>query len=126
MIRSVARVTVSRGQGHGTAIALIRIRPGANAENLRAKLRETLDPAALDGIISMHLIEGDPVLSKPLTDNPDTIGAGDWFAVVEGTHVDAVSAAVAGRFDRAISSTSSNLISIGTYLAMWGLQKADL
>jgi hypothetical protein len=35
---------------------------------LRAALRKQFDPAKLDGIISMHLIESDPALSKPITD----------------------------------------------------------
>ena len=71
MIRAVARITISRGQGRGAALGIIRLRPSAGGEEkLRAALREKLDPGKLDGIISMHLIESDPVLSKPLTDNP--------------------------------------------------------
>ena len=66
----VARITISRGQGRGAALGIIRLRPVAGSEeNLRAALREQLDPAKLDGIISMHLIESDPALSKPLTDD---------------------------------------------------------
>ena len=71
MIRSVARITVSNGVGRGAALGIIRIRPPqGGAEKLRAALRELLDPAKLDGIISMHLLEGDPVLSRPLTTMP--------------------------------------------------------
>src|SRR6202140_1621457 len=71
MIRAVARITVSRGQGRGAALGIVRIRPATGSEDkLRAALREKLDPGKLDGIISMHLMESDPVLSKPLTDNP--------------------------------------------------------
>ena len=45
--------------------------PAAGSEDkLRAALREQLDPEKLDGVISMHLIESDPALSKPLTDDP--------------------------------------------------------
>ena len=39
-------------------------------DKLRGALQDMLDPRPLDGIISMHLIESDPVLSRPITDNP--------------------------------------------------------
>ena len=54
---------------------------------MRATLREQLDPGKLDGIISMHLIESDPALSKPITDDPPVSdpGAGDWFVLIDGT-----------------------------------------
>ena len=40
----------------------------------------------------MHLIESDPALSKPITDDPSAPnpGAGDWFVLIDGTDVDAV------------------------------------
>lgn len=58
MIRAIARITVSRGQGRGSALGIIRLRPLAGrADELRASIAEKLDPAKLDGIISMHLIE---------------------------------------------------------------------
>jgi hypothetical protein len=84
MIRAVARVTVSRGQGRGAALGILRLRPSAGGEDrLRAALRERFDPEQLDGIISMHLIESDPVLSKPITDDPSAPnpGAGDWLSI---------------------------------------------
>ena len=69
MIRAVARITVSLGTGRGAALGIVRLRPPSGGEaKLRAALREQLDPARLDGIISMHLIESDPALSKPITD----------------------------------------------------------
>src|SRR5271167_748912 len=64
LVRSVARITISRGQGRGAALGIVRLRPSAGSEDkLRAGLREKLDPGTLDGIISMHLIESDPALS---------------------------------------------------------------
>ena len=61
MIRAVARITISRGQGRGAALGIIRLRPSAEGKDtLRAMLTDQLDPAGLDGIISMHLIESDP------------------------------------------------------------------
>ena len=74
--------------------------PSAGGEDkLRAALREQLDPENSDGIISMHLIESDPALSRPITDDPSAPnpGAGDWFVLIDGTDVNAVSAAIAAR-----------------------------
>ena len=101
MIRAVARITISRGTGRGAALGIIRLRPAAGGEDkLRAALREQLDPAKLDGIISMHLIESDPALSKPITDDPPASdpGAGDWFVLIDATDVNAVSEAIDARF----------------------------
>src|SRR5689334_17335242 len=70
MIRAVARITISRGKGRGAALGIIRLRPQPGGEDkLRGRLRERLEPEKLDGIISMHLIESDPTLSRPLTDD---------------------------------------------------------
>src|SRR6476660_495672 len=45
MIRAVARVTVSRGQGRGAALGILRLRPSAGGEDrMRAALRERFDP----------------------------------------------------------------------------------
>ena len=62
-----------------------------------------LIPAELDGIISMHLIESDPTLSKPLGDDAaaSITGAGDWYVLIDGTDVAAISAAIAARFSDA-------------------------
>jgi hypothetical protein len=125
MIRAVARITISRGQGRGAALGIIRLRPPAGGEEkLRAALREALDPGPLDGIISMHLIENDAVLSKPLTDNPAASdpGAGDWFVLIDATDVDAIPAAIAAR----LGALKSAVISTGIYRLMWDLAKSDL
>jgi hypothetical protein len=129
MIRSVARITVSRGVGRGSALGLVRIRPAADAsETLRSAIGDQLDPGTLDGIISMHLIESDPGLSKPLTDHPEASapGAGDWYVLIDGTDVDAVTATIDQRFDGGILAKSSTLISKGTYQLMWDLAKGEI
>ncbi len=128
MIRAVARITTSRGQGRGAALGIIRLRPSAGGEDrLRAALQEKLDPEQLVGIISMHLIESDPTLSKPITDDPSAPnpGAGDWFVLIDGTHVKAISAAIDARF--AGSTFEGGIkISTGSYNLMWNLAKNDL
>jgi hypothetical protein len=124
MIRSVARITISRGTGRGAALGIIRLRPAAGgAEKLRATLRDLLDPAKLDGVISMHLIEGDPALSKPITDDPSAPnpGAGDWFVLIDATAVNAVPAAAA-RF----AAFRAETVLSGVYHLMWDIAKSDL
>lgn len=129
MLRSVARITVSRGQGRGAALGLVRIRPPeGDTSALREALRARLDPGMIDGIISMHLMESDPRLSRPLTDDPaaPNPAARDWYVLIDGTDPEAVSATMAKRFDTAIADASATLISSGSYRLMWDLAKADL
>jgi hypothetical protein len=129
MLRSVARITFSRGQGRGAALGLVRIRPPVDGSDaLRDGIKAQLDPGMLDGIISMHLMESDSRLSKPLTDDPTAPNpaARDWYVMIDGTDVDAVAVTMKGRFDAAISATSATLISSGTYRLMWDLAKSDL
>jgi hypothetical protein len=129
MIRAVAHITISRGQGRGAALGIIRIRPLAGGEDrLRAALRDQLDPGKLDGIISMHLMESDPALSKPLTDDPSVSvpGAGDWFVLIDGTQVNAISAAIAARFTGPAAFDGGKQISTGIYDLMWDLAKSDI
>jgi hypothetical protein len=127
MIRAVARITISRGTGRGAALGIVRLRPsGGGEDKLRAALQDQLDPAKLDGIISMHLIESDPALSKPITDDPATAdpGAGDWFVLIDATDVSAVAPAVARFSDNA--AFKPLLISSGAYRLMWDIAKSDL
>jgi hypothetical protein len=129
MIRAVARITISRGQGRGAALGVIRLRPSAGSEDkLRAALREALDPAKLDGIISMHLLESDPVLSGPTTEIPSAAspGAGDWFVLIDGTNVGAISAVLAAGFTASVAPAQAAQISSGAYALMWDLAKSDI
>jgi hypothetical protein len=127
MIRAVARITISQGTGRGAALGIIRLRPPAGGEDkLRAALSEQLDPAELDGIISMHLIENDPALSKPITDDPSAPnpGAGDWFVLIDATDVAVLPAAML-RFSANIALKPLT-ISSGVYRLMWDLAKSDI
>lgn len=121
MIRGVARITISRGVGRGAVLGIIRLRPAGGEDKLRVALREQLDPAELDGIISMHLLENDPALSKPLTDNASMAGAGDWFVLIDATDVNAIPPAAA-RF----AAFKSQTVSSGIYRLMFDLAKSDL
>ena len=109
-------------------LGIVRLRPAAGGqEKLREILAHALDPRQLDGIISMHLIESDPVLSKPLTNNASASdpGAGDWFVLIDATDVNAIPAAIAARLGDSVAFKSA-VISTGVYRLMWDIAKSDL
>jgi hypothetical protein len=127
MIRSVARITISRGKGRGSALGIVRLRPAADGKDeLRTALRDQLDPEQTDGIISMHLIESDPALSRPITDDPSAPhpGAGDWFILIDATDVRVLPAMIARLGDNA--PFKSAVISSGVYNLMWDLAKNEI
>ena len=128
MIRAVARITISRGKGRGAALGIVRIRPSAAKQDaLRIALWDRLDPLDSDGIISMHLIESDSALSKSIPDDPAARnGAGDWFVLIDGTAVEAISAVFATRFSDAEDLASGALISRGIYRLLWDLVRSEL
>jgi hypothetical protein len=127
MIRAVARITVSRGAGRGAALGIVRLRPAGDKHKLRTALRDQLNPEKLDGILSMHLIESDPALSRPITDDPlvSDPGSGDWFVLIDGTNVKAVSAALAARLGNNTAFKPA-VISTGVYNLVWDLAKSDI
>ena len=127
MIRAVARITISRGQGRGAALGMIRLRPAKGGEDkLRGALRDQLDPSSTDGIISMHLIESDPVLSKPLTEDASAPNpaAADWLVLIDATEVNAVPAAIARITGNA--AFKPLVISSGIYILLWDLAKSEI
>ncbi len=127
MIRVVARITVSKGTGRGAVLGIVRLRPQEGHEDaLRAALQTRLDPKDLDGIISMHLIEGDAKLSGPTAELPAAAGAADWFVLIDGTNVSAVMSLLAARFTGTAAPTPATLISSGIYELMWDLAKHDI
>ena len=113
MIRAVARITISRGNGRGAVLGIVRLRPETGQENaLRAALNAKLDPGNLDGIISMHLIESDAKLSGPTTEIPAAgTGAADWFVLIDGTNVSAITTTLAARFTGTAAPAGAQLIS---------------
>jgi len=127
MIRAVARITVSCGTGRGAVLGLVRLRsPAERIDNLRTELTTKLKPAGLDGIISMHLIESDAVLSGPTAELPAAAGAGDWFVLIDGTEVNAISTVMTAYFTGSATSTASMVVSSGVYTLMWDLTKMEL
>jgi hypothetical protein len=128
MIRAVARITVSRGVGRGARLGIVRLRPEAGHEQaLRAALTPKLDPGALDGIISMHLLESDEKLSGPTKEIPAAgSGAADWFVLIDGTNVSAVSEVMAARFIGTAAPAHAAQVSSGIYELLWDLAKSDI
>jgi hypothetical protein len=126
MIRGIARITISNGQGRGVALGIIRLRPAGDHDNLRNVLRHRLDPQEFDGIVSMHLIENDATLSTPITDAPKVAdpGAGDWFVLIDATHLDAVPAIVERFTGDPVFKPL--LVSNGVYILMWDLAQSDI
>jgi len=127
MIRAVSRITVSRGVGRGARLGIVRLRPEAGHEQaLRAALTPKLDPGTLDGIISMHLLESDAKLSGPTTEIRDAGSAADWFVLIDGTSVSAVSEIMAARFVGTAAPAHAAQVSSGIYELLWDIAKSDL
>ena len=126
MIRAIARITVSRGAGRGAALGIVRLRPAGDTDKLRTALRDQLDPEKLDGILSMHLIESDLALSRPISDDPPVSdpGSGDWFVLIDGTDVKAASAALTRLGNN--TALKPAVISTSVYNLMWDLAKSDI
>jgi hypothetical protein len=125
MIRCVARITVSHGKGRGAVLGIVRVRPAYGThDKLREALRTALDPQATDGIISMHLIENDPVLSRSLTDKASDSGAGDWFVLIDATDVTPARSATRQLTDNI--AFKPLVISSGLYRLLWDIAKADI
>ena len=125
MIRAVARITISRGTGRGAVLGVARLRPqAADANTLRATLKNLLDPADRAGLISMHLLESDAALSKPIAGNPGASepGAGDWYVLIDGTEIAAIESAIAA----CTAALTSAVVSTGVYRLMWDLAKSDI
>jgi hypothetical protein len=127
MVRSVARITISRGVGRGARLGVLRLRPAlGKADELRARLHDALDPEGLDGIISMHLLESDPRLSKPLTANAlaSDEGAGDWFWLID--HTDATPPKFLYPRMKKCEPLIGAVGASGSYRLLWDIAKADI
>jgi hypothetical protein len=128
MIRAVARITISKGTGRGAVLGIVRLRPEGDTDALRATLQTRLDPKDLDGIISMHLLENDAKLSGPTKELPaaGNAGGGDWFVLIDGTSIAAVSSVLAARFTGTAAPEGAMQISSGIYELLWDLTKSDI
>ena len=127
--RAIVRVTSSHGQGHGSYLFFIALRP---VDDRRTELRQRLGSKLAQlipehNIISAHLVESDPELSKPLGAVTPPPGASDWYIMIDGTNLDAVQSH-GNTFlkDGSITPTASTLVAAGTYRIMWSLPRNEL
>src|SRR3984893_8055365 len=121
MICVVARISTSRGTGRGAVLGMVRFRPHAGeGDALRNQLKERLKPDS-DGIIAMHLLESDTKLSGPAPEIPSAgkAGYGDWFVLIDGTNVNAITAVLATRFTGTSAPDRCELVTSGIYDLMW-------
>lgn len=126
--RAIVHITASKGQGRGSSVYFAAVRPaGQNTDALRARLTDALGKlVSQHEIISAHLLESDPQLSKPLNVDVPPPSASDWYLLIDGT-----SAEVVGRHGRKLVGDSTlapeaTLVSQGVYGLMWDLSKAEL
>ncbi|MBV9532111.1 MAG: hypothetical protein JO283_13850 [Bradyrhizobium sp.] len=128
MIRAVARVSISKGNGRGAVLGILRLRPQDGSEDaLRAMLQKKLVSEDLDGIISTHLIESDPRLSGPTQELAvESRSTGDWFVLIDGVNLSAVSSVLAERFSHVATPMPATQVSSGIYDLMWDLAKGDI
>ncbi len=128
MHRAVAEMRVRLGAGHGAALAMIRLNPVSGREDdLRAWLADEALPPVIedDDVLSAHVLESDPALSgHPPGATPD---ARDWFVLIEGTDVEAVAGACAGRLEPAQLAERGSACRTGLsiYRLLWGLSRWD-
>lgn len=122
MGRVIGHVTAGGGEGRGGVLGVVRLRPGGKADSLREEIASMLVvPADKPGLTALHLVEGDPGLSKSLT-HPDASdpGAGDWYLLIEGTSMDAVAVAVSAYASHRFAVWNS------TFNLMWNVSRRDL
>jgi len=87
MIRAIRAHHGQPRNGPRCSACIVRLRPAGDTDKLRTALRDQLDPEKVDGILSMHLIESDSALSRPIADDPPVSdpGSGDWFVLIDGS-----------------------------------------
>lgn len=126
--RAIVQVTASEGQGRGQALFFSAVRPSTeNREKLRADIEQWLAAVVKnDDIISAHLVESDPQLSKPLTEDEPPPSASDWYILLDGTHVDSVSRQGSKLMSDANLIPVDARVSTGVYRLLWDLSKAEL
>lgn len=126
--RAIVHISVSRGQGRGGSLFFAGVRPPANKrDELRAVIEKRLSAlVGQSGIISAHLVESDPELSKPLNQDTPPPSASDWYILLDGTDPKVVRQHgndLVG--DRSVIPANA-LVSHGVYSLLFDLSKAEL
>jgi hypothetical protein len=107
--RIVGQISVSQGFGHGAYVGLVWLKPaGAREDDLRNwfALKEFPILIEMDEILSIHVLEPDPVLSGPPPGVSPSATQGEkgghWIVIVEGTNSKIVSDVCQERFTTVI------------------------
>ena len=126
--RAICNITLSIGQGRGSILGTVRIRPEqSSAELLRTRLKETFqDLSSRDGLLSLHLVESDPELSKALDAVVPPVGAGDWYILIDGTDAEVVERVAREEFRSLVSSARGEQVSSDAYRLLWDVAKSEL
>lgn len=82
--RVVGRLVRSEGVARGVALALLRLRPSGDAAMMPA-LEGVLDVLDKPGTASVHFVEADAELSRPVTADASYVGGQDCYVIVECT-----------------------------------------
>ncbi|MGR4869958.1 antibiotic biosynthesis monooxygenase family protein [Variovorax sp. LARHSF232] len=82
--RTVGRLARSAGVARGVAVVLLRLRPSGDPAMMPA-LADVLDVLEQPGTASIHFVEADAKLSRPVTADSGYVGAEDCYVVVECT-----------------------------------------
>ncbi|WP_342131089.1 hypothetical protein [Hydrogenophaga sp. OTU3427] len=91
--RVVGRLVLSRGRARGAAVVLVRVRPRDGAQMLPS-LQAYLALLDKPGVTSLHFVEGDAELSKPVMGDGPYVGSGDAYVIIECTGLSVAEAVV--------------------------------
>ncbi|MGJ7544773.1 hypothetical protein [Variovorax sp. LT1R16] len=82
--RVVGRLVRSAGVARGVAVALVRLRPLDDSAMMPA-LASMLNLVDQLGVASIHFVEADAGLSRPVTADSDYVGGEDCYVLIECT-----------------------------------------
>jgi hypothetical protein len=82
--RVVGRLVQSDGVARGVALALVRLRPSGDPAMMPA-LEGVLDALDKPGTASVHFVEADAQLSRPVTADSTYVGGQDCYVIIECT-----------------------------------------
>lgn len=92
--RVVGRLVRSEGVARGIALALVRLRPSGDPTMMPA-LEGILDVLDKPGTASVHFVEADANLSRPVTADASYVGGQDCYVIIECTSEAAVQRVIA-------------------------------
>ena len=121
--RVVGKLVHSEGVARGVAVVFIRLRPVAGAEML-PMLRNYMDLVGRPGVASIHFVEGDAELSKPVVTDGPYVGSEDTYVIIECTSI-AVAEGIASRLKAPVVGYGQ-LVEAGVYRFRMDLTAAAL